>query len=165
MANSVILLAVGAIAGAGLGALVTATVVNHGGTTHSDVATASVHDHSAHNHVAGGHEHKMVEATAPVPTLAISLHPDGPQSRNLEISTTNFIFNPTRVNGENVPGNGHAHIYLNGVKLTRTYAPWVHLSALPKGTHELRVSLNANDHSHLAVDGTPIEATTTFTIE
>lgn len=168
MANPVVLLAVGILAGAGLGALVTATVFDQDAMAKMDMAedhSGMVHDHAAHDHGAGGHDHKMIEAAAPVPTLAITLHLDGPQSRNLEITTTNFTFDPIGVNGENVDGNGHAHIYLNGVKLPRTYAPWVHLSALPKGTHELRVTLNANDHSHLAANGVPIEATTTFTIE
>lgn len=167
MANPVILLAVGIVAGAGLGALVTATVVDRNAMSkaHMDeIAEAIAHDHSAHDH-GESHTHKMIDAGTPAPTLAITLHPDGPQSRNLEITTTNFTFDPTGVNGENRPGRGHAHIYLNGVKLPRSYAPWVHLSALPKGTHDLRVTLNANDHSHLATNGTPIEATTTFTIE
>ncbi len=169
MANPVVLLAIGIVAGAGLGALVTATVVDRDAMAKMDMAEGDhaemVHDHSAHDHGQGGHEHKMIESAQPVPTLSITLHPDGPQGRNLEITTSNFTFDPTGVNGENVPGHGHAHIYLNGVKLPRSYAPWVHLSALPKGTHELRVTLNANDHSQLATNGTPITATTTFTIE
>lgn len=167
MANPVIALAIGLVAGAGLGALATATVVDRGAMAKNDAADTSldlVHDHAAHDHGQGGHAHGMIEATDPVPTIAITLHPDGPQSRNLEITTTNFTFDPAGVNGAHVPGRGHAHIYLNGVKMPRTYAPWVHLSALPKGTHELRVTLNANDHSDLAVDGTPIEATKVFTI-
>lgn len=165
MANPVTLLAVGVLAGAGLGALVTATVVDHKAMSKPKVAEISAHDHSAHDHGEGGHEHKMIEAESPAPTLDLILHPDGPQSRNLEIVTSNFTFDPARVNGDHVPGHGHAHVYINGVKQPRAYAPWVQLLALPKGTHEIRVTLSTNDHSYLAVDGAPIEATTTLTIE
>lgn len=171
MSHPIILLAVGALAGAGLGALVTATMIDHSamakmhGSDTSSMGTAA-HDHSAHAHSEDEHhKHKMIEVEAPAPSLSLVVHPDGPQSRNLEIVTTNFTFDPASVNGNNTPGAGHAHVYVNNVKLPRAYAPWVHLSALPKGTHTVRVTLNANDHSYLATGGTQIEATTTFTIE
>ena len=171
MANPVVLLCVGVVAGAGLGALVTATVINRGAMVKHDLAQESaaddVHDHSAHDHGQdGGHtNHKTIEVTSPVPTLELFIHPDGSQSRNLEIRTTNFTFDPQAVNGEHVPGHGHAHVYVNNVKIARAYGPWVHLQALPSGTHNIRVTLNANDHSYLASGYTPIEATTTLIID
>lgn len=167
MANPFGLLIVGTLAGAGLGALVTATVLDRPAMSKMHTTEDAAHDHSAHDHGDGHamHDHKMIDAGDPAPTLAIKIHPDGPQSRNLEIITTHFTFDPTAVNGENEPGHGHAHIYINDVKQPRSYAPWVHLAALPKGTHEIRVTLNANDHSHLATGGTPIEATATVTID
>lgn len=167
MANPVVLLAVGVLAGAGLGALVTATVVDHGAMSKAHIGSDAAHDHSAHDHGDGhsGHKHKTIEAESPAPTLELVIHPDGPQSRNLELVTTNFTFDPARVNGDHLPGFGHAHIYVNNVKQPRAYSHWVQLPALPKGTHEIRVTLNANDHSYLAVDGAKVEATTTVTIE
>lgn len=167
MPNPIALLAVGIVAGAGLGALVTATVIDRAAMSKTAMSGDIAHDHSAHDHGQGGamHDHKLVEAGIPAPTLAVRIHPDGPQSRNLEIITTNFTFDPEGVNGENQSGHGHAHIYVNGVKQPRAYAPWVQLNALPKGTHEIRVTLNANDHGHLAIDGIPIEATATVTID
>lgn len=165
MANSVGLLVVGVLAGAGLGALVTATVLDRPTISKTQTTQDMSHDHEAHDHGDGTHAHEMVEAWIPAPTIAINIHSDGPQSRNLQLITTNFTFDPEGVNGENKDGHGHAHVYVNGVKQPRAYAPWVHLSALPRGTHEVRVTLNANDHSHLAHNGTPIEAVTTVTIE
>lgn len=165
MHRTFIFLIIGLFFGTGLGFLLAAsTGARLEGHAHGD----GVHDHSAHDHGdgAGGHDHsRLTEAEGLAPGLRIAVHPDGPQSRNLEIAVTNFIFDPQAVNGPHVPGRGHAHIYVNGVKIARTYAPWFHLQALPRGTHEVRVTLNANDHSQLAVGGEPVEATGTVVIE
>ena len=114
----------------------------------------------------GAHDHSaLTEMGDMAPELTLSLHPDGPQSRNLHIGVTGFVFDPEGVNGPHVPGHGHAHVYVNGVKMPRAYSPWVQLLALPKGTHEIRVTLNANDHLQLARNGQPIEATIPVVID
>jgi hypothetical protein len=171
MPRTFIFLLIGLFFGAGFGFLIAAGSGAqleghaHGETEIGDAA----HDHTAHDHGQGdmsGHDHsQLIEAATPAPTLALSIHPDGDQSRNLHIETTNFTFDPKAVNGPHVPGHGHAHVYINGVKQPRAYCPWVQLNALPVGTHEIRVTLTANDHSPLAVDGDPVEATTTVVIE
>jgi len=162
MSKSVAFLLIGLFFGAGAGFLAGQALMP------APEAPAMVHDHTAHDHGAGetGMDHdQLVEATSPAPTLRLVLRPDGPQSRNLHIETTNFTFDPLGVNGPHQPGHGHAHVYVNGVKQPRAYSPWVQLDALPVGTHDIRVTLNANDHSQLAVDGAPIEAKTTIVIE
>jgi hypothetical protein len=129
----------------------------------------AAHDHSAHDHGQGdmsGHDHStLTEAVTPAPTLTLRVLPDSKQSRNLHIETTNFTFDPEGVNGPHKLGHGHAHVYINGIKQPRAYGPWMQLDALPVGTHEVRVTLNANDHSQLATNGQPIEATTTLVID
>ena len=160
MSKPIVLLSIGLVFGAGLGFLL-ASGMNHGAEMHD----GKVHDHAAHDHGNATGHGKMIEAGTPTPTLAVSVHPDGPQSRNLHIAVSNFTFAPLAVNGPHVAGQGHAHIYVNGVKFARSYGPWMQLDALPKGTHEIRVTLNANDHAHLAVNGVPIEAVTEITIE
>ncbi len=166
MPKALVLLTIGLIFGIGLGFL--AGAVTGPGTAPVTYATpgdqtAAVHDHTAHDH--GGGPMTLTDVTGAIPTVSLTLHPDGPQSRNLEIKVTNFTFNPQDVNGANTPGHGHAHIYINDIKIARTYAPWFHLEALPKGTHRIRVTLNSNDHGQLAVEGKPIETTTTLFIE
>ena len=165
MANPIALLVAGLAGGAGLGALVTATVIDPPAMSKHGMSEAMAHDHSAHDHGEGQamHDHQMIEAGDPAPTLAIEIHPDGPQSRNLHIVTTNFTFDPEGVNGDHRPGHGHAHVYINGVKQPRAYSPWVQLDALPVGTHEIRVTLNANDHRPLSVDGQLIQQTLSLT--
>jgi len=165
MPRTFIFLIIGLFFGAGLGFLLAAST---GARLEGHSHGAEVHDHSAHDHGEGesGHDHsQLTEVEGQAPRLSITLHPDGPQSRNLELVVGNFTFDPEAVNGPHIPGRGHAHIYINGIKIARAYAPWFHLSAIPKGTHELRVTLNANDHSQLAVDGKPVEVTETLVIE
>ena len=116
-------------------------------------------DHSEHFN----HEHSMdhgeleVSAQNP-PGLQISVEQDQMSGWNLKVKVQNFEFSPENVNMDNEVNRGHAHIYINGEKLTRLYAPYYHLSNLPPGEHEISVSLNANDHSTLTLNGQPIVA-------
>ncbi len=43
---------------------------------------------------------------------------------------------------------GHAHLYIDDKKITRIYAPWFYIPTkwLKKGTNQVRVTLNTNDH-------------------
>ena len=75
------------------------------------------------------------------------------------VSWRNFEFAPERVNQASVVTEGHAHLFINGEKITRLYGPWYYLSLLPVGEHELRVELNGNGHETLSAGGQPIEAT------
>ena len=169
MPRSVILLATGLFLGVGLGFVLGAASSPR---TLPEAAVDIAHDHTAHDHggamqgPGGAHDHTaLTEMGDMAPELTLSLHADGPQSRNLHIGVTGFVFDPEGVNGPHVPGHGHAHVYVNGVKMPRAYSPWVQLLALPKGTHEIRVTLNANDHSQLARNGQPIEATIPVVID
>lgn len=163
MAKPIAFLGIGLFFGAGLGFLIAATSgVQLEGHDHDH--GAGVHDHAVHDHGDGVHA-ALTEAGLPAPVLTLTLHPDGAQTRNLHIGVEHFAFDPEGVNGPHVPGRGHAHLYLNGVKIARAYGPWMQLDALPVGTHELRVTLNANDHTQLAVGGVPIEATIAVVIE
>jgi LEA14-like dessication related protein len=67
------------------------------------------------------------------------------------------------VNGENVQNTGHAHLYVNGIKIARLYGPDFHIPDLPAGEHELTVNLSSNDHSYYFVNGIQIEARATIT--
>jgi hypothetical protein len=110
------------------------------------------------------HEHGVFEVPAgvPTPTLTIDVQADSMDGWNVHLATTNFHFAPTKAGGANEPGHGHAHLHIDGAKSARLYAPWHHLPKLPPGKHEIRVSLNTNDHSVYAKDGKPIEAVATI---
>jgi hypothetical protein len=77
---------------------------------------------------------------------------------NLHVKPQNFRFAPENASTADILGEGHAHVYINGEKLGRLYANWIHLPSLPEGDVEVKVSLNGNSHSPLMVGGVPVEA-------
>jgi hypothetical protein len=80
----------------------------------------------------------------------------------VRIEAPGLEFSADAADGAHVPGQGHGHLYLNGLKLQRVYAKELRIGALPPGRYELTLSLNANDHRAYAVDGTPLTATATI---
>ena len=72
---------------------------------------------------------------------------------NLFLDIRNFRFAPEEVNKTSKINEGHAHLYLNGRKLTRLYAASYFMDKLPKGDLEIRVTLNTNMHEDLSYKG------------
>ena len=72
---------------------------------------------------------------------------------NLFLDLENFRFAPEEVNKSSRINEGHAHLYLNGKKLTRLYAASYFMDKLPKGDLEIRVTLNTNMHEDLSYKG------------
>ena len=111
------------------------------------------------------HRHaETIEAPAGM-GVALNVHPDSVSGFNVQIVPTGFTFAPEKVNTTHVPGEGHAHLYVDGVKLRRVYGPWAHVEGLSSGMHEISVTLNANTHEEYAVDGQPITAAVTVHVE
>ncbi|MCY4273458.1 MAG: hypothetical protein OXF00_12535 [bacterium] len=126
--------------------------------------TATDHDHSHdHDH---DHDHATLMEVdyEPVPTIEIATHLDPMSGVNLEVTTTGFTLAPERASTDPVDGEGHMHIYLDGVKLRRLYGHWAHLDITEPGDHEIRVELSANNHAVLAVNGDKLDATAVVTI-
>lgn len=57
------------------------------------------------------------------------------------------------------PGEGHAHLQVNGKKITRLYSSWYYLENLQPGKNAIAISLNANSHETLAHNGKMIQDT------
>ena len=114
-----------------------------------------------------GHAGMMVavDEWAAKPTLDTDIYADPVGGWNLNVKTSNFTFDAANAGRDNVEGNGHAHVYVNGMKLGRIYGDWYHIANLPKGRHEISVSLYANDHRGLALGGAKITSTTKVTVE
>ncbi|MEL7214045.1 MAG: hypothetical protein AAGK92_15375 [Pseudomonadota bacterium] len=113
-------------------------------------------------------EHEMMHGSIEVdadtaPEVDITVTKDPMDGWNLRVETTDFTFTPDTVNSENVANTGHAHLYLNEVKVTRLYGPDFHIPDLPEGEYEVTVSLSSNDHSYYLVNGERISASTTIT--
>lgn len=114
-------------------------------------ATAQSHKHGAH----GGHDKPpiMMPAGPNAPSVSISVMKDAVSGWNVHIKAMNFKFAPEHASGKHIPGEGHAHIYVNDKKISRVYGPWFHLGSLPEGGADIRVTLNANDHRDFMVGG------------
>jgi len=76
---------------------------------------------------------------------------------NIQIETSNFSFAPEHASNVHEPGEGHAHLYINGKKIARMYGPWIHVPELLKARNTIKVTLNTNDHQTITVDGKPVE--------
>ena len=109
------------------------------------------------------HSHPLLEVAAnlPVPTITHLVFPDDMDGYNIQILTQNFTFTPSAINKDPVDNEGHAHLYINGEKITRVYGNWVHIpsSLLVTGPNAVSVTLNGNDHSEWARDGKSISST------
>ena len=118
------------------------------------------HDHAT-GHNGDGHDHSAVKsidlpASDAAPTLAVQVFKDPASGWTLQIQKTNFTFAPQNASTADVTGEGHAHLYVNGDKVARIYADWFHIDHLPEGDVLVEVTLNANNHSQLSVDGVPL---------
>ncbi|HHP7231390.1 MAG TPA: hypothetical protein ACFCUY_11105 [Xenococcaceae cyanobacterium] len=118
---------------------------------------------NAHEQIEGGHSDSshhqtvMISEDQPVPSVDLVIYEDSMKGWNLEVKLNNFEFAPEMVNKANELNKGHAHLYINGEKITRLYSNWYYLEELPVGTNEIKVSLNTNGHEFLMYQGQLIE--------
>lgn len=99
-----------------------------------------------------------VQEGEPSPSLAIAVEPEGDGWR-VVLDTREFRFAEALVDGTHVPGTGHAHLYVDGVKIGRVYEKVATIPALPPGEHIVRVTLNSNDHRTYLVNDKAVTAT------
>ena len=118
-----------------------------------DTVMADMPDHQ--------HPPRNVAVDAPLPSVTHLVFPDAMDGYNVQIMPLNFTFTPAAINRAVRDNEGHAHIYVNGIKIARVYGRWVHLpfALFQPGENEVRVTLNANDHSEWAINGEPISST------
>lgn len=81
----------------------------------------------------------------------------------LDVEDFSFVFAPD--DAQHIPNEGHAHVYLNGLKLRRLYESTFTLGAVPAGEYELRVALNSNDHRPYLTKGDAVQKTLSFKLE
>ena len=115
----------------------------------------------AHAHTSGATSvHEIAQETAPRATLEIQKDPTG--GFNVQVVTTNFKWRPEMASMKHVPGEGHAHVYLDGLKIMRIYNEWFHLNtyqfSTKAGEQLLSIEFVANDHAPYTVNGMPVGA-------
>lgn len=112
------------------------------------------------SHAGQSHAHDLLEVDASeAPHITeLTIAEDAKSGFNLFLTTENFQFAPEQVNLPHVAGKGHAHIFVDGIKITRLYGPAYYLDGLTYGEHRIEVRLNANDHREYAVNGRRVVA-------
>lgn len=117
----------------------------------------SAHARSMAAQAAMAHEKLEIPAGTPVPKVQLHVMKDSNGGWNMHLQTENFRFTPQNSGKGDVLGEGHAHLYINGKKVSRVYGEWFH-TALVKGPNKIRVTLNSNTHKDYFVDGEQVEA-------
>lgn len=90
------------------------------------------------------------------PSVMVHATKDPQGGWNIHLMTENFKFTPESAGANDVIGEGHAHLYINGKKSARVYGNWFHTN-LVKGANKLRVTLNTNSHKEYYLNGKPVE--------
>lgn len=102
------------------------------------------------------HNHGQIEVEedADIPQVTLSANKDSMDGFNFTIETENFTFTPENVGEAAVANEGHAHLYINNIKVMRIYSTNFHIpsSMLEEGNNDVTVTLNANDHSDWTVN-------------
>ncbi len=127
------------------------------GTGRGDMAVADTAAMGADHR----HPPREVAAGARAPGVTHLVFPDAMDGYDVQILARDFAFAPAAIDREVRENEGHAHVYVKGVKIARVYGDWVHLPAalFRAGENEVRVTLNANDHSEWTSGGEPIAST------
>lgn len=125
-------------------------------------ASTNTDEHAGHMM---DHKSIQVDADKPLPTVSILAHKDSMSGFNIHVTTEHYTFTPEKAGEASIQGEGHAHVYVNGIKVMRLYGPWAHIpgDAFKDGENTIQVTLNGNDHSDWVIGDKHIEATTVVT--
>lgn len=95
------------------------------------------------------------------PSFEVQVLRDAVSGWNILI-VTDVRFAPENVSTGNVEGEGHAHVYVDGVKVSRIYGMWHYLNDLEPGEHEIRIELSNNDHTPITTGDHVLEQIVTI---
>lgn len=104
-------------------------------------------------------DHPLYELPPEVKVPTIAIHPmkDPVSGWNLHMKVSDFKLTPENSGLADVPGEGHAHLFVNGKKIGRIYGEWTHV-ILPAGKNKIKVNLTTNSHKDYALNGKLIES-------
>ena len=109
------------------------------------------------------HGRSWGDSVTPSPKLSVSA-PNGVSKSGFDIKldVENFSFVLAPDDAQHIPNEGHAHVYLNGLKLGRLYNSTFTLGEVPVNEYELRVTLNSNDHRPYLTEGSAVQEALSF---
>ena len=104
------------------------------------------------------HEHKALDIGegTPVPKIELSAYRDATDGINIHVEIDNYVLNAPDLAidtpDHKVAGvlQGHAHVFVNGIKRQRLYGNDLHVpqSWLIEGVNQVAVSLNSHQHEN-----------------
>ncbi|MEM9319153.1 MAG: hypothetical protein AAGA70_09115 [Pseudomonadota bacterium] len=118
---------------------------------------------------AGSQDHDMAgmnhDGDTMAPTLSMQVIQGDAGDWIVSVETTHFSFAPEVEEPVHVPGEGHGHLYLNGLKLQRVYSETTVIGALPLGQYTVEVTLNTNAHQPYENEAGPVTAQAVIEVE
>lgn len=118
-------------------------------------------EHSGHDkmdfHTSMHHGYIDISKDSIIPKLEkLEVTKDPMSGWNLHLKTKHFHFAPEHAGSQHIPGEGHAHLTINGEKVARIYSNWFHIPNQKSEVSELEVTLNANSHATMIYKEKPI---------
>jgi len=114
------------------------------------------------------HVHKEIEipANKTVPKIHAQLYKDERDGFNLHINLINYEIEAPEfatTTAQNIL-EGHAHLFINGVKIGRLYSPYNHLKAdlFNEGINMVTVTLNSHQHDTWTYKNRPLTSSITI---
>lgn len=146
-------LALGALLLAGAGCTTSTTNSTTDTTNTTTVAVEEDADEVGDEDVVVGDA--SIAITAPLDGATVA------QPFDLTVAIDDFILAPDSVEGANVAGEGHYHVWVDGEYFVAGVATTTAIEGLEVGEHEIMVSLQNNDHTDLTevVTSDPITVT------
>lgn len=125
------------------------------------------HPHKNQHHHQSSQE---ISAEVAVPSLRLEAIKDAISGYNLLLRLDNYQIGMPGVAIEpiNIAGKpllqGHAHLYVNDVKIQRVYGHLVHLpsAVFKRGANQVRVTLNNHQHANWSIAGEVIQSEITL---
>jgi len=127
----------------------------------AEVGDSSTHDRQMGHSMHGKNNTVNIEHPDSAPKITVSVNVNSEGGYDVDVTTQNFKFvKPAEDSAKHVDGEGHAHLYLNGLKSGRMYSNKAKVGKLPVGKHQISVVLNSNDHRAYSAAGQTVEAVT-----
>lgn len=134
---------------------------------HSSEEDSTTHeDHEEESHASANsmkHDPIEVDPSLPIPSVTLNVQKDAMAWYNAFIRLENFVFIPEKASSTwPIENEWHAHLYVNEVKVGRVYGTAYHIpdSYFTLGAkNQVKVTLNAHNHSDRTKWWTPIQST------
>ena len=111
------------------------------------------------------HEHETTEGvewgSGSAPQVSVEVTGDPGSGWTVAVDVPGFTF--TRAE-ENAPGQGHAHLIVDGQTLAMLFEPVGFIPELAPGAHEIEVALTSNDHRDYLAGGEVLSGSATVVV-